>query len=161
MVKLRILAWAKKGKETRPWRGLKSMENYWKTLVFACPAHPARERTWAKKKGDTVIANPYKTLIKQAFPAGRHSRARVAGRRHGHGAASNQWKPIGKPWYLHVPRTLPANARGQKKGDTVIAKPYKTLRKQAFPENHRKRIVTANRPPCYMVAWIPRIAVSP
>ena len=81
-----------------------------------------------------VIAKPRKTLEKQAKPAKRQSRAGVAGRRHGNGAAPNQWKTLGKQRYLQAPRALPANGRGQKEiGDTVIANPRKTLEKQANP----------------------------
>ena len=84
-----------------------------------------------------VIAKPRKTLEKQANPAKRQSRAGVAGRRHGNGAAPNQWKTIGTQRYLQAPRALPANGRGQKKiGDTVIANPRK----------HWKQVNPAKRP---------------
>ena len=62
-------------KETQAWRGPESVENPWKTMVFASPARPARERTWAKKMADTVIANPRKTLENKQIQQNAHERA--------------------------------------------------------------------------------------
>lgn len=62
-----FLVWAQtKGKEARPWRDLKSIGNHWGTLVFACPAYPARERTGAKRKGRHGHRKPLSNLEETA-----------------------------------------------------------------------------------------------
>ena len=121
------------GKKNRPPESLE-------TLV------KSRFLAWAKKTGDTVIAKPYKTLGKRAFQAGYRPRARVAGRRH------NPWRTLESMenhWehgfrMCRAPRT-PSGAGQKKTGDTVIAKPCKTLGKQAFPAGCRPRGQVAGR----------------
>ena len=98
-------------KQTRQRRGLESVGNPWKTKVFASPARPARERTWAKKMAYTVIANPRKTLEKQVNPAKRQ-RTDVGkkNRLHGYRTSANRWKPLGNMVSLMVPMFCGASA---------------------------------------------------
>ena len=68
----------------RPQINDKPLEN----LGICMSRAPCLRMHVGKKKGDTVIAKPYKTLGKQAFPAGHRPRAPVAGRMH------NPWRTL-------------------------------------------------------------------
>ena len=92
-----------------------AVPNQWKTLgkqryLQAPRALPANGRG-QKEIGDTVIANPRKTLEKQANPAKRQ-RTDVGkkNRLHGYRTSANRWKPLGNMVSLMVPMFCGASA---------------------------------------------------